>query len=150
MHAALNLHTGSWTGRNTLHNPNTGKPETTTSTLDIEPVLGDRFVRLRYDWSCDGVPQQGELLVGEKEGRATASWVDTWHQGREVLPLTGTVANGAITLHGTFPAPPGPDWGWEIALTPHRDQLTMVMTCITPDGERAPAVDASWTRTPAT
>jgi hypothetical protein len=48
---------GSWRGSNTLEDPNTGRPEESSSTMAVMPVLGGRFVRLDNTWSYQGQPQ---------------------------------------------------------------------------------------------
>ncbi len=63
--------------------------------------------------------------------------------GAAVLPA----GDGAvITVVGSFAAPPGPDWGWDIVLTPQPGAaLSMLMHIYTPEGEMAPAVEAAYT-----
>ena len=43
--------------------------------------------------------------------------------------------NGNISLFGTFPAPPDPDWGWTIKITPAQNQSIIVMHCVPPEGK---------------
>ncbi|MBC7896608.1 MAG: DUF1579 family protein [Cytophagaceae bacterium] len=144
---SLSAASGQWTGTNTLHNPNTGQPETTESTIRVESVLGGRFHRLAYIWSCQGKPQEGELLIGGDGELVTGAWVDTWHQGKTIFSCTGSApSEGRIELRGTFPAPPGPDWGWTIDLDVAAARIAITMNCHTPEGESVPAVEASWTR----
>lgn len=144
---SLSAAAGLWIGSNTLHNPNTGQPETTDSTVRIEPVLGGRFHRLAYTWSCQGKPQSGEMLIGLDGDLVTASWVDTWHQGKRILSCTGSApSTGRVEVRGMFPAPPGPDWGWTIDLDVAPARLAMTMNCHSPDGTSIPAVEASWVR----
>ncbi|MEY9777308.1 hypothetical protein [Arthrobacter sp. MW3 TE3886] len=50
---------------------------------------------------------------------ATAVWADSWHTGKALMQFSGTVgADGVLRLNGSYPAPPGPDWGWQIHLHP--------------------------------
>ena len=64
------------------------------------------------------------------------------------MALRGTAeTDGSITVHGTYAAPPGPDWGWRIDLLPgNGSALRMVMYNITPDGQEVVAVEADYTR----
>jgi hypothetical protein len=140
---------GKWHGTNRLHDPNTQQPEDTPSTLVITPVLDGRFVRLEYTWRWQGQPQSGAMLVGhENEANVdTAYWVDTWHMGDKGLLSRGPAGDGAvITVVGSFAAPPGPDWGWDIVLTPKAgESFEIVMHVYTPEGEQGPAVEARYT-----
>ena len=121
------------------------------STAELSSLVGGKFVRMDYTWSYQGAPQEGSLLIGYESGPAvvTAHWVDTWHMGEGVMALRGTSdTDGSITVHGTYAAPPGPDWGWRIDLLPGDDSaLRLVMYNITPDGQEELAVEADYART---
>lgn len=123
----------AWSGTNTLQDPITGKPEESSSTVAITPVLAGRFVRLDYTWAYQGAPQEGSILIGFDAGEVSAHWIDAWHMGRKVMACAGTAADGVITVRGSFAAPPGPDWGWRIAIT--TSPLRITHTNIHPDGE---------------
>ena len=132
--------TGNWRGTNTLQDPNTGKPEESPATAAVTPILDGRFVRLDYTWGHQGEPQAGSFLIGfEKQSDAvTAHWIDSWHNGDRVMVCEGPRPNGpAIEVRGTYPAPPGPDWGWRTEITPDGERsLRLVMFNVWPDGER--------------
>jgi hypothetical protein len=140
---------GTWHGTSRLHMPELGQPDESASTLTVTPVLGGRFVRLDYTWAFQGQPQEGSMLVGhENEGNAdTAYWVDTFHTPDKAMLFRGDAGEGdAITVKASWAAPPGPDWGWDIVLTPQPGAaLSMVMHIYTPEGEMAPAVEAAYT-----
>lgn len=54
---------------------------------------------------------------------------------------------GVVSLRGSYPAPPGPDWGWRIELENHeRASLVMRMINISPEGQEALAVLAQYER----
>ena len=145
---ALAAVAGNWRGTNTLQDPNTGKPEESPSTVTVTPVLGGRFVRLDYTWGYQGKPQEGSLLVGfdPKSGEVSGHWIDTWHMGREVLACAGTAADGTIAVRGSYAAPPGPDWGWRIEITPGADALRITHTNIDADGTEDLAVEGVYSR----
>ena len=147
--ASLAACAGAWHGANRLHDPSTNQHEDTPSTLVVTPVLDGRFVRLDYTWSWQGQPQAGSILVGhENEANVdTAYWIDTWHNGDKGLLCRGPAGAGAtLTVAGAFAAPPGPDWGWDIVLTPGAEIFEIVMHVYTPAGEQGPAVEARYTR----
>jgi hypothetical protein len=50
---------------------------------------------------------------------ATAVWVDSFHAAPQWLTLSGTIDDdGVVRLACTYPAPEGPDWGWQIHVEP--------------------------------
>lgn len=141
---------GTWQGTNRLYDPNNNQqPDDTPSTLIVTPMLDGRFVRLEYTWSYQGQAQSGAMMLGhENEANVdTAYWVDTWHNGDKGMLLRGPAGDGdSITVVGAFPAPPGPDWGWDVILTPKPGEaFGIVMHVYTPEGEQGPAVEANYT-----
>src|SRR5687768_11260791 len=127
---------GRWQGTNRLHDPSTQQPEDTPSTLVVTPMLDGRFVLLEYTWQWQGQPQSGAMIVGHEPepNLDTAYWVDTWHNGDRGMLCHGQGGDGpTATVRGTFPVPPGPDWGWDIILTPNaRESFEIVMHVYTP------------------
>lgn len=70
--------------------------------------------------------------------------------GDAIMRCTNEPGVGAIVdARGTYAAPPGPDWGWRIVIEPEsRDGFRMLMFNITPNGEEALAVQATYSRRP--
>ena len=141
---------GRWRGTNRLRDPRMNVSDDSPSTAALTPLLDGTFVRMDYTWAYKGAAQEGSLLIGYESGPAvvTAHWVDTWHMGEAVMSCHGTSeTDGSITVRGTHAAPPGPDWGWRIALRP-RDGTTLhlLMYNISPDGNEELAVEAEYTR----
>ena len=141
---------GRWRGTNRLQDPNTNAPEQSSSTATITRLLGGKFIRLDYTWAYQGAPQEGSLLIGHDAGAGvvTAHWIDTWHMGNKVMACQGAVEkNGAITVRGSYAAPPGPDWGWRTVITPDDGRaLRVVMYNIWPEGREDLAVEATYSR----
>jgi hypothetical protein len=148
--AGLTACAGRWRGTNRLHDPNTNKPEDSTSTLAVTPVIGGRFFRLDYTWSHQGVPQEGSLLLGfeRKAEKLTAHWIDSFHMGDSILSCVGQRSDReTFAVRGAYAVPPGPDWGWRIEITPdHPRGLHVVMINISPEGGEELAVEGSYTR----
>ena len=146
---------GSWRGTSRLHMEPGSPGVTTDSTLTAVPIAKGRFVQMSYTWSHEGVPHEGTMILGmhAKRDEATGAWVDSWHQSNETLFLKGThekdkgAASGRVSISGTFPAPPGPDWGWRIEVgCPEASKLLLEMFVIEPEGEENLAVHAEFAR----
>ncbi len=140
---------GSWRGTNKLQDPHNNIAEESTATATVTPVLGGRFVRLDYTWGYKGKPQEGSLLIGSdaKTETVTGHWIDSWHMGNQVMACTGAKPAGStFDVRGSYAAPPGPDWGWRIEVTPGDSQLRLVMYNIWPEGKEELAVEAAYTR----
>jgi len=141
---------GNWSGNNRLREPNTNLAEDSESTATVTPVLGGRFVRLDYTWGYQGTPQEGSLLIGydSKADSVAVHWIDTWHMGDKVMVCRGTATDdGDITVHGSYAAPPGPDWGWRIVIRSrgHAD-LSLTMFNVSPDQREELGVEATYSR----
>lgn len=105
---------GKWHGTSTLQDPEMGlQPDTSSSTLTVEPMLDGRFVRIDYTWSYHDKPQAGSMLIGfqTKSGVATVHWIDSWHNGEKVMACEGAAPGGTINVRGSYSAPPGPGLG---------------------------------------
>ncbi len=147
-------YSGNWQGTSRLHDPITEQPEDSSSSLILQNAQsaadaeGDAPAALiGYTWAYQGAPQQGTLLLYVKAAKPRAQWTDTWHTGGEPMPLdTETDTANALSLLGSYAAPPGPDWGWRIVLEPGGETLQLRMDNITPDGEALPAVEATYRR----
>ena len=141
---------GRWQGSSRLHDPHTGKPDDSASTAVVTTLLGGRFIRLDYDWSYQGVAQEGSLLIGFQSvlGKATVHWIDSWHMSDGVMACEGAAEpDGTIDVRGSYAAPPGPDWGWRIELrSGDGSSFRVVMHNVTPDGQEALAVEAAYER----
>lgn len=68
--------------------------------------------------------------------------------GDTAMHCAGTLTlDGVASVQGRYAAPPGPDWGWRITLTPSSDAAFVLrMFNITPDGTEMLAVEAPYTR----
>ncbi len=141
---------GTWQGTSTLQDPGHIEPDSSPSMLTVTPLLDGRFVRMEYTWSYRGAPHAGSLLVGHQKKGATVSmhWIDSWHNSDNVMAMAGRAETSTLlTAQGTYAAPPGPDWGWKIAVTPELDgRLRIVMYNISPEGQEFLAVEGEYAR----
>jgi hypothetical protein len=138
---------GNWCGKSVLQDPHKGVAEESPSaaTCGLQP---DGSFRLEYTWAYQGKPQRGSLLVRLEGSEVTAGWTDTWHTGDQPMACSGG-SGPALSVRGTYAAPPGPDWGWRIDLTPAGEKLRLVMWNIWPaelGGKEELAVEAVYAR----
>ena len=110
--------TGSWQGHNRFRFMPTDEYQESVSAATVAVTAKD-FVTIEYTWSQEGQPQNGLLLLGSGPAGATAVWVDSFHAAPQWLTLSGTIDDdGVVRLACTYPAPEGPDWGWQIHVEP--------------------------------
>jgi hypothetical protein len=141
--------TGAWDGSNRVQVERDSPIEESASQLIVTPVLRDTFIRMDQNWSWKGDLQCGSFLIGfnPKTGEASIHWIDTWHNGRRVMPLPGSFSsNGALVANGHFPVSGGPDWGWRIEIRAQSDHLKIDMTCLDPRGQEEGYVWSTFTR----
>jgi len=143
---AMLTNAGEWVGTNDLVLQEGAAPLQSAATARVAGVLLGRFVRVDYTWNYEGQPQEGMMLIGyqPKAGVVTMDWADTMHNGRRVMHCTGgAAADGTLEVKGTYPAPPGPDWGWRTVIAPAAgasEKLVITMYNIWPEGKEDFAV----------
>jgi hypothetical protein len=107
-----------------------------------------QFTSLSYTWSFNQQLQEGQIIflssLGENPARAI--WFDSWHMRNDIMICEGmTQQEGTLSLRGSYPAPPGPDWGWRIEIDYHKEGLLLIyMLNITPEGRETLAVHAQY------
>lgn len=141
---------GEWTGINRLWvTPDEPARESETTASTTLAAQG-RFLALRYTWTDEGRPQDGEMLIGldPKRKQVHAAWIDSWHMGDRFMVLAGEPREDeAIVVRGTYEAPPGPDWGWRIEIRPEaEDAFELLMYNLSPESEEVLAVEATYSR----
>ena len=113
--------TGTWQGHNLMRFMPTDEYQESASAATVAVTAKD-FVTIEYTWAHEGQPQNGLLLLGpgpEDGPGATAVWVDSFHATPQWLTLSGNIDHhGVVRLACTYPAPEGPDWGWQIHIEP--------------------------------
>jgi hypothetical protein len=141
---------GTWRGENKLYMMPGDPVRVSASRATVATAAQGKFLTLAYTWDFEGQPQDGLLVLGFEatDGPVTAAWVDSFHYGDKILVCTGAATpDGGATVRGSYPAPPGPDWGWRITLPVTADGvLRVVMYNIEPDGPEQLAVEADYTR----
>jgi Protein of unknown function (DUF1579) len=141
---------GTWQGIYNLwlspENP-ARKPE---SHAEVSTIAQGQFVQLRYTWADNGTPQEGRLIISRKnkDGIMKAVWLDSWHMKNSFMICEGSImTNGIARVTGSYAAPSGPDWGWQIDIEPQeRDTFQLVMYNISPEGDKMLAVEVRYTR----
>jgi hypothetical protein len=117
---------GGWRGVNRLRLMPTDEYKESVAGATVG-VTAKGFVSIAYTWSEGDEPQDGLLLLGatsDPEG-ATAVWVDSWHSGASWMDLSGPIEEGVARLAGSYAAPTGPDWGWQIHVEPAARRIAM-------------------------
>ena len=147
---ALSELTGNWRGSGTLFTPWRTPAETEYDSTAFISQVARYILKVEYTWEADGAQQDGLMLVSEikKDGSFSSAWVDSWHQSETFLLSKGTRGPGGdITLLGTYPAPPDPDWGWKTIIRALSDaDLELLMYNISPDGKEEIAVHNTYRR----
>ena len=150
--AELSPLVGKWQGTNHLWLAPDEPVRLSESTAEIRAIAQDQFSELLYTWSESGLPQEGRMILGRfpDSPHVRAIWLDTWHMMNQFMDCEGGVnENGEVWVRGSYPAPPGPDWGWQITFAGRgADAFRLQMHNITPEGEMFLAVEVAYTRQP--
>lgn len=136
--AALQESAGGWKGTKTVWPGPDADVITSDVWLDARLAARGKFLVLSYDWTASGDAQQGELGFSLSDNADTAQgwWIDSWHNDNAVMQLTGKATDGSVVLlSGTFPAPDGPDWGWDIQIDANATEMDIVMWVLPPGEE---------------
>ena len=141
---------GNWQGRNHLWLHPGAPVRESDSTAEMSEIAKGQLTEIRYSWADEGEPQEGRfyLVRPSEEGAVQAVWFDTWHTAGKFMVFEGTAdPDGTVSVTGSYAAPPGPDWGWEITIEPpENDAFYFRMYNITPEGEKALAVEVKYSR----
>jgi len=138
---------GNWAGTNKLWLDPEQPAQECESILVVGTKGKGRFVTFTYTWATADEPQDGLLVFAfdDQKNAITAHWLDSFHTGEKVIPFEGgATAGGAVLVRGSYKAPSGPDWGWTIRVEPGDDTLRIVMHNVSPNGEEALAVEATY------
>lgn len=142
--------TGEWAGVKQLWLTPTDPGQQSAATAAVSTAAQGQFLAIRYTWAVDGQPQDGLLLLGSETPDALpkAVWIDSWHMANQFMICAGESASEqSAAFRGAYAAPPGPDWGWRITVeADDAARFRLVMHNITPEGQEALAVLASFAR----
>jgi hypothetical protein len=140
--------TGDWTGSSRLWlGPDLFE---CNSTARVGQVGQGQFTTIAYAWEIEGEAQDGLIVFPSEIGDAPspAAWLDSWHMKNRIM-VCEAIGNeaGTVSLRGSYPAPPGPDWGWRIEVEGGPGPSLLIrMFNISPEGEETPAVLAEYRR----
>ena len=135
--AAFTELAGGWKGTKTVWPGPDADVITSDVWLDARLAARGKFLVLSYDWTALEA-QQGELGFSLSDDLMNAQgwWLDGGHSDNAVMNLSGKATYEAILLlSGTFPAPDGPDWGWDIQIDTKTTEMDIVMW-VRPPGEQ--------------
>lgn len=147
---ALQTLIGNWKAVNRLWLDPKEPARESATTATVSLAAQGRFLTIAYTWAEDG-PQDGLLVLGQANNSdaVNAAWVDSWHNGDKLMVCVGRLsAAGVASVKGSYPAPPGPDWGWRIVIEPQGNAAwRLAMYNLSPEGEAQLAVEANYART---
>lgn len=138
---------GSWQGVNRLRLLPTDEYRESVAGATVS-VSAQHFVTIAYTWAEEGMPQDGVILLAGKEPSDVAAvWIDSWHSAPTWMTFTGAIDDdGVIRLSGSYPAPEGPDWGWQIHIESGGDAGRITMHNVVPGEAPYQAVETVYDR----
>jgi hypothetical protein len=141
---------GQWAGTNHLWLSPVEPVSESSTTMFVELAAQGQFVTLQYTWTFEGKPQDGLILIGYETqlNVVKAIWVDSFHMQDKFMLCQGNMEEqGVVKVKGSYAAPPGPDWGWQININNMADdKFQLEMYNITPEGDAILAVEATYSR----
>jgi hypothetical protein len=140
---------GRWTGVNLVWLNPDAEPRRSEAYADISVEAEGQSLSVRYQWDDRGAAQSGILVLVSDAGSDAleAAWTDSWHYAHQLMPCRGAYSETDASVHGTYAAPPGADWGWRIALeATANDACALRMFNISPDGDEQLAAESLLTR----
>lgn len=150
MDSLLNRSKGKWKGTKKLWlAPGKSSSESEITACVSDSALG-RCAVIDYIWTLKGERQQGHLVLNTDYGKGAvqAAWVDSFHMATGIMILKGEFTRpDTIDLTGSYPAPPGPDWGWRMVISaPDDHALNLINYNISPEGEEYLAIEVALKR----
>ncbi len=140
---------GHWIGDNSLWLNPDAAPRRSRATADISVEAEGQSLLVRYAWEDRDVPQSGVLfVVSDARSNALAgAFTDSWHYAHQLMECRGSCAAEEASVHGTYAAPPGPDWGWRVSIAATAmDECALRMFNRSPDGTESVAVEMRFAR----
>lgn len=141
---------GTWTGTNKLWLMPTDPVRESQANATVTFAAGCATATIHYTWAYEDQPKEGVLVIRTQSGGDDDEvvMIDSFHTAGKFMTFKNDKDHeGLCAVRGSYSAPPGPDWGWRIVVdSDSPDAFKITMFNITPDGQEAPAVEASYTR----
>lgn len=115
----------------------------------VRALPGEAAASYTYDSSLQGRPFTGAALFAFDSfgGRVDGAWSDSFHMSTNLMVSHGDGNALGFSLLGSYRVPGGgPAWGWRTVFELDGDRLTVTAFNITPAGDEARAVQASYER----
>lgn len=139
---------GAWKGTKKLYFKGPPEPDCVSdSNVVVSAVANGTFLTLTYTWTFKENDHEASMLFGKLGAdEVSVAWVDSFHQSGSIMVSEGSLVDGVFDVKGSYPAPPGPDWGWRTQIKSDGETLNIIMYNIFPDGKEVLAVDAEYKR----
>lgn len=148
---------GEWTGENHLWLSPEEPARISECSASVSKTSRNQALCIQYAWYAHSGLQEGLLLLGfggpvHENGLTLgieAVWIDSFHTNSRFMICKGSLQqDGAVSIQGSYAAPPGPDWGWRIFVDPGSAGVFRVaMYNISPEGKEDLAVKMELSRT---
>lgn len=139
---------GKWSGTKRLWRTPDSEELGSNTQVGIKRILGGKFMEIEYSWKIEGEPQSGLIIfpanISEKEAHSV--WLDSWHTSHNMMVCVASNLEDKLSMLGTYPAPPGDDWGWRLELSQGSSgNLLIQMFNLSPECEECLAVEMELT-----
>lgn len=146
-HKALAESVGSWTANSKMYMEPGKPPMESSGTEKVEPVLGGRFIQMKFSGNMMGKPFEGMGMEGYDNIKK--KWVMTWADSMGTMIIyaegTGDAKSRTFTGEETMPNGQKRPFKW-VSRIDSKDKHTMEMFAPGPDGKEMKEMEIVYTR----